>query len=140
LLIILEKYIIIDIITKSASFVMILTVVYLIIIWILVKHLADTSSSEYMKSGPTTIYWFYRPGCPHCDNMKEEWSALASSDLPSNYILTPMDTSQPSNQPLAKKYNVRGVPHIIKVNAGGNIVSEYKGPRTMQAMKQWIIS
>jgi thioredoxin-like negative regulator of GroEL len=82
------------------------------------------------------VYWFYRPGCPHCDNMKDEWAKMKKS-LPSKYNVVDVNTSLAKNQKLAKQYNVQGVPHIVKVNSAGQSV--YKGQRTASAMKQWVM-
>jgi thiol-disulfide isomerase/thioredoxin len=87
-------------------------------------------------SGNTTVYWFYRPGCPHCDNMKGEWSKMKKS-LPSKYNVIDVNTSLPENQKLSQQYNVQGVPHIVKVSASGQSV--YNGKRTASEMKQWVM-
>lgn len=121
---------------------MLLTIVYLVIIWFLIKYLQGSISNndnEFMSSSSITVYWFYSPGCSHCSNMKNSWDALVSSNIPNNYILKDINTIDPSNQDLAKKYNVQGVPHIIKVNANGKVISEYKGDRSTADMKKWVL-
>jgi thioredoxin-related protein len=87
-------------------------------------------------SGNTTVYWFYRPGCPHCDNMKGEWGKMKRS-LSSKYTVIDVNTALPENQQLSQQYNVQGVPHIVKVSSSGQSV--YNGKRTSSEMKRWIM-
>ena len=84
------------------------------------------------------VYWFHRPGCPHCDNMKGEWGKMKRS-LSSKYKIIDVDTTLPQNTQLANRYRVNGVPHIVKVSSSGG-QSVYNGNRTADAMKQWVIN
>jgi thioredoxin-related protein len=87
----------------------------------------------------TIIHWFYRPGCPHCDNMSNDWYALTNCRLPKKYKLVGVDTTLEKNKSLAEKYNVSGVPHITKTLPCGT-VQIYNGTRTKNAMRQWILN
>ena len=99
-----------------------------------------TTCKAGMRSSMTngmTVYWFHRPGCPHCVNMKDAWYNL-KQQMP-NHNLVSIDTSLPQNQALANKFGVNGVPHIVKVDSNGN-KSVYKGNRSTADMKQWVMN
>lgn len=83
------------------------------------------------------VYWFHRPGCPHCDNMKNDWYNI--DGLPDNYHLISIDTSKPENAQLAAQYKVNGVPHIVLVNEANNVYV-YKGDRSTDDMTKWILN
>ncbi len=128
---------------------MILTVVYLIVIWLLLNQLNGSASKskskskcgcdEGMSGGRVTVFWFHKPGCPHCVNMAADWRALTRAGLPNKYIFTPVDTSKAANQKLAAKFGVQGVPHIVKADSKDNILSIYKGDRSVADMKKWVL-
>lgn len=90
------------------------------------------------SSEPINVYLFHRPNCPHCVKMKPDWDRMALSNFPSNYTIHTINTTDPLNQGLAKKYGVSGVPHIVKATSTGYTV--YQGARTADAMKAWILS
>jgi thioredoxin-related protein len=92
--------------------------------------------TDGMSNG-STIYWFHRPGCPHCENMKGAWKSL-EQQMP-NHNLVSVNTALPQNQALSAKYGVKGVPHIVKVDSSGN-QSVYKGARTTADMKKWVLN
>lgn len=124
---------------------MFLAFAYVIVIWLLLNYLKNSrissgSCSGKSTAGKTTIYWFHRPKCPHCVNMKTAWENLDTVGIPDKYVLTAVNVSDESNQQLAAKYEVNGVPHIIKVDSDGKVLSTYKGNRSTSDMKQWILS
>ena len=91
-----------------------------------------------MSSEKTTIYWFYRDGCPHCDNMKDSWINLKKLKSMENYSLMEMDMTSKKNIDLSISYKVSGVPSIIKVNRSG--YKTYNGDRSTLDMEKWILS
>jgi glutaredoxin len=93
-------------------------------------------SKEGMSNG-STVYWFHRPGCPHCVNMKGAWESLVRQ-IPKHNLVS-VNTALPQNKALSNKYGVNGVPHIVKVDAHGN-QSVYKGNRTTADMKNWVLN
>jgi thioredoxin-related protein len=108
----------------------------ILIILLLLYAIYAPSQSKYLTN-KQTVYWFHRPGCPHCDNMKGAWEQL-NGVVSSKYELKAVNTSLPENSALAKKYGVSGVPHVVKTWANGHTV--YKGDRSVADMKQWIES
>ena len=110
--------------------------VQILIIILLLYVIFAPDTSEYFTD-KQTVYWFHRPGCPHCDNMKGAWGKLTGV-VSSKYELKAINTSLPKNAALSKKYGVSGVPHVVKTGANGHTV--YKGDRSVADMKQWIES
>ena len=95
-------------------------------------------SSKMLGNGDITIMWFYRPGCPHCDNIENDWIKLTQSNLPKKYKLVSVDTTLTKNKLLASKYGVNGVPHIVKSLSNG-YYKVYNGNRSLKHMRKWIL-
>ena len=92
----------------------------------------DRQQSKYKKNG---VYWFYRPGCPHCDNMKSDWETVVKT-LPKKYNLNGIDTSKPKNRAICDEFNISSVPQLIKVRYGKPRV--YNGSRDASSIIKWI--
>ena len=110
-------------------------VIKILVIIFLVYIIYPPYKTEKFKN-KTTVYWFHRPGCPHCENMKNEWNRLTRV-VSKKYRLKAINTSIPQNAKLARKYGVQGVPHIIKTK-GGSTYDVYDGDRSVMDMKKWI--
>ena len=109
-----------------ANYLHILTVVLLIMVYYL-----------YTEKHGLVVYWFHRPGCPHCDNMKSDWESVEKQMAGSSITLKRIDTSKPQHKKLAKNFGVDGVPQIIKVTPNG-MRAEYDGDRTSDNIIEWI--
>lgn len=127
------------------------TVVCVVVILVFLYALNTSGSSRSSRStcggyryermsydGDITVMWFFRPGCPHCDNMEDEWGKLKRSGLPSKYKFVEVDTTLDKNKLLASEYGVSGVPHIIKSLSNG-YYKVYNGDRSVSHMKNWIL-
>mgnify|MGYP006139433883 CR=1 FL=1 len=99
----------------------------------------DYRYERMTDDGDITIMLFFRPGCPHCDNMQDDWGKLKQSGLPSNYKFVDVDTTLDKNKSLASEYGVSGVPHIVKSLSNG-YYKVYSGNRSVQPMKNWILN
>lgn len=108
-----------------------------ILITLLLIFIIFHQNCEYINIKPK-VYLFHRPGCPHCENMKPAWNKLKKK-MASEYELIDINTALSQNEHLAKKYGVKGVPHIVKVFSRGDYVV-YSGDRSFAHMKKWIIS
>ena len=127
------------------------TVVYVVVILVLLYALNASGSSRSSWStcggyryermsdvGDITVMWFFRPGCPHCDNMEDDWVKLKQSGLPGKYKFVEVDTTLDKNKSLASEYGVSGVPHIVKSLSNG-YYKVYNGDISVQHMKNWIL-
>lgn len=110
-------------------------VIKILIILLLIYAIYPPDKTERFKN-KTTVYWFHRPGCPHCENMKNEWNQLTRV-VSKKYKMKAINTSIPRNAKLAKKYGVQGVPHIVKTK-GGSKYNVYQGNRSVVDMKTWV--
>lgn len=103
------------------------------------NHAIKKPIQNTIDNNKIVVYWFFRHGCPHCDNMLEAWNELKKSDLPSNYTLIEVDTAIEKNSKLSEQYGVNGVPHIIKTTSNG-YYKVYSGNRSSADMKLWILN
>jgi glutaredoxin len=87
----------------------------------------------------TKVYRFYRPGCPYCVNSKEEWDLFKSK---CTFKMTiPVDVNLDDNtehiKKLTKRFNVNGVPTIVKTDYYGGYET-YDGDRTCDSYLRWV--
>jgi thiol-disulfide isomerase/thioredoxin len=113
----------------------------LLFVIIIIVIILNCNSIKELFTSPnhTTVYWFYRPGCPYCDDMKDAWGKLENIlNRNPKYKLHAINVSQAKNEKLANKYGVQGVPHIVKVQPNGR-TSVYDGERSTSDMRKWIL-
>ena len=86
--------------------------------------------SESFDNDKTNILLFYRPGCPWCEKLMVhggDWDKFKNS-VNSSISITEINTVE--NPQIASKFNVSGVPHIVKVK--GDNVFIFNGDRTFE--------
>ena len=88
-----------------------------------------------MKERPALVK-FYRPGCPACDAMADEWAGLESmmSELQEHgaNIIEVHESAIPNIESSCAR-GIEGVPTIMIVNIGGDMRHEYEGAREKEA-------
>jgi thiol-disulfide isomerase/thioredoxin len=89
-----------------------------------------------MKKDGFTVYRFKSDGCPHCRNSKAEWDKFVS-ETSGKLNAVEIDITDPKSKELSEKYQVRGVPTVIKVEDDGSH-KVYEGPRTSIGYKSWL--
>jgi glutaredoxin len=94
-------------------------------------------SNQDNKQDGLKVYWFHRPGCPHCDNMESAWSGVEGHTWGPNIQVKRVDTSKPEHSKLSTNFNITGVPQIIKVRSDG-MRYIYEGKRTTKKIIDWI--
>lgn len=77
------------------------------------------------KNKKIVIVWFYRPDCGYCTEMEDEWDNF-TYNVPSNVYVKKININK--NRAIANKFNVSGVPYIIKIT--NKKITEFKGERT----------
>ena len=94
--------------------------------------------SLYIDAISTKVYRFYKPGCRFCQESQKEWDLFKSKCRFRG--LKPIDINleekTPYNEALAKNFNVKSVPTIIKVSNSGEF-SKYDGERTAIQILDW---
>lgn len=86
-------------------------------------------SNEGFETKPNVLVLFYRPGCPHCENMKPEWEVVKQDFEKSNVRVMDVDISKDTDVPK----DISGVPTIRFYDAKGK-EHEYQGERTAKAI------
>lgn len=88
----------------------------------------------YRELYSTKVYWFHRPGCPHCDKMADEWKTFAGR---TGFMIqaVAVDTTLPENKLLSDNFDFETVPHIVKVKEG--IRTVYSGERKAADIMAW---
>lgn len=86
---------------------------------------------------------FYMDGCPHCENMKQDWIEL-ENELLKNYDgdLTIMSVNARTLNNLKSPLisSIRGFPTIFMINKNGSKGLEFEGDRTKDMMLQFLLS
>jgi thioredoxin-like negative regulator of GroEL len=90
----------------------------------------------------TTILMIQGNFCGYCTQFKPVFSSLASELSPAiDFATIQTDGKEGFNPDSINRIirsEMRGVPTIVKL-VQGEVVSIYEGPRTAQALKQWIL-
>ena len=88
-----------------------------------------------------TFTMYYMNGCPHCETVLPEYRQfIASGQVETDGKKTSirmLEQGDPQAAPELEANNVKGFPTFILSTAGGNNI-EYKGDRTIEAMKEFI--
>ena len=116
---------------------MIKFIIILCIILVIALLYGKTQSKKYFDDIEYGVYWFFRPGCPHCDNMVNDWYNMKKMISSYEYNIIEIDTSLDINNLICDKFNVSSVPYIVKIGDLGKEV--YKGPRTASSIRDWIV-
>lgn len=71
--------------------------------------------------------------------MKSDWNKFKILMLWHNINITSVDISLPNNKDITEFYDVHSVPHIIKVESNGSVISIYKGNRKYHDIYGWAV-
>lgn len=78
-----------------------------------------------------TFVFFKMNGCPHCEDMQEEWNKFVKSKRSK---VPTMELEASANSDLAKKYGVQGFPTLIMVDAD-KVLATFEGERNAEAFE-----
>lgn len=98
-----------------------------------VPSLTSKDFDEVIK-GDLTLVKFFAPWCGHCKTMAEPYKEAADA-LKGKAVLAEVDATV--EKELAEKYSVSGFP-TLKLFAGGEMLSEYKGARDKDSLISYI--
>lgn len=83
------------------------------------------------------IYLFYRDTCPHCVDLKPEWSKFEYISLLGNIRTVRIDISDPRNADIVSEYQIKTVPTIVKNGVNGP--DKFDGERTSASIYKWAL-
>jgi thiol-disulfide isomerase/thioredoxin len=95
--------------------------------------------SKFVKPGQTTIIDFYSKNCPPCMKLAPMLSAMASK-RPKTQVVK-LDIDRPGSQgidfdsPLAKQYNLTGIPHLMVFDESGTLKAQ--GREALNMVLEW---
>lgn len=81
------------------------------------------------------IYLFKSDTCGHCKSFMPTWESLVD-ELGSKYKFTIIDANDSKNDEITKKYNINGVPTIIKSVKNQDFI--FNGERDLESLKQFV--
>lgn len=98
----------------------------------------------YSEVGKHPIFVkFYMDGCPHCENMKQDWIEL-ENELLKNYdgelTIMSVNARALNNLRTPLTSSIRGFPTIFMINKDGSKGLEFEGDRTKDTMLKFLLS
>ena len=115
------------------------------------KYVAYGEVSDFNENGSfktpnnyPTIVMLGAPWCGHCKHLKPIFADCAERLAGKVRCITLQESGeQPTNTEackiVGKVINLRGYPTLLKLNTEGNIVGDYDGQRTVDAICQWAL-
>lgn len=94
---------------------------------------------KFVKPGQTTIIDFYSKACPPCMALAPKLAAMAAKRP--NTSVVKLNIDRPNAQgidfdsPLAKQYNLRGIPALMVFDESGKLTAE--GPEALRMVLGW---
>ena len=115
---------------KVAACAVIGWMVFLVILKVVMEILAMLKIREGFEAA-SEILLLHMKGCPHCTKFIPEWEKFVSQNKTG---IKARAVERQEDPALMKKHNVTGFPTVLLVDAKGNKVKEYKGPRTTEGL------
>lgn len=101
-----------------------------------VPHLTAAEFEESISDGKVHFIKLYAPWCGHCRRLAPTWAELAAAYKGSDCVaIASVDCTKEAE--LCTKYEVRGYP-TLKLFHGGEAKEQYKGPRALDSLKEFV--
>ncbi|KAI9208317.1 thioredoxin-like protein [Polychytrium aggregatum] len=97
-------------------------------------HLTQNTFPDASSSQPWFVM-FHAPWCGHCKNLAPTWEVLAR-ELKNKVNVGKVDCTVETG--LQKKYKIAGFP-TLKILQGSNEIGEYRGARTLDALRDYAL-
>lgn len=97
-----------------------------------------TSLYNEIQKYDKSIIKFYMNGCPHCENIKNDWNNLGSKindEYPKKIGIFEVEVNEYPEKIL---YDINGVPEIIKVDNNGNEIERFEQERNLDNFLNFI--
>ena len=107
------------------------TVLYILLIGIIVNMLLTPRAKKEGFKGRKALLLLHMEGCPHCVKLMPEWDKF--TEMNDTSIAT-KSVEKDEDRSLVKRYGVEGFPTILLVDANGDKIKTYNGPRTSQGL------
>lgn len=107
---------------------------------------AAVESSEHLNTcdktkSPYTIMFFYMETCPHCRDFEPVWnqfeSYAQSNDMLSRTLCVTRVSAE--DRETCRKFKIQGFPTVYLVNNKSHDKTEFKGARTLDALKNFVL-
>ena len=82
-----------------------------------------------------TILFFHADWCGHCQSFKPEWSKFEQWCDTNNVKYKSLEGDK--HPELSQKYKIEGYPTVVKVDSSGELIEEYSGPRSCNALESF---
>ena len=96
------------------------------------------NTKSYILEGfgtPSKFIFFHMNGCPHCENMMDDWDNFSSSNTTS---IKTEKIEKKENPELIKKYDIKGFPSLLLIDENGEKIKEYNGDRTADDFQNFV--
>lgn len=98
------------------------------------KNSSTSALSAAKKSGKPVILVFSAGWCPPCQAMKHDvYPSAEVKPLQDKFVWAYLDVDDASNEGVATKYGVNGIPHIEFLNAEGKELGKQVGGTSAEA-------
>lgn len=86
----------------------------------------DAARVEAKAGNKPMLLVFSAAWCPPCNAMKHDvWpDAAVSRVVNSDFVPLYVDVDNPGNAPIARRYNVSGIPAVLVVDANGEVIRQ----------------
>jgi thiol:disulfide interchange protein len=92
---------------------------------------------ESQKTGKPILLDFSADWCGPCQEMRRTtWSDTRVADSLRSFI--PVQVNIDNNSQLASQFEVRGIPHLVVVNAKGDITKKSEGAMSPEEFLEWL--
>ena len=96
----------------------------------------NNKTVEFFSNGGKIIVLYYSPSCPHCTELIPIWNRLTQKFKKTKKNVKLMKVNCDRNPEAPRKFNFKGVPHIILFSDGKQTV--YANERTEIAIENFI--
>ncbi len=107
---------------------------------------ASVEASEYLNTcdkttSPYTIMFFYMETCPHCRDFEPIWNQFESYAQSNDMLSRTLCVTRVSadDRDTCRKFKIQGFPTVYLVDNKSNDKTEFKGARTLDALKNFVL-